>query len=91
MNEKTLKRIQANLDALNAPKELWAKTGKIELQTTQLRTCTVVRPKGGLGTMGWWPKPWDAAVIKRRETPAQAFLRVNKKWSWNDIQLLGSK
>ena len=40
----------------------------------------IVRPKGALGTCGFWPRAWQAACVGRRETDRQAFLRANPNW-----------
>jgi hypothetical protein len=36
----------------------------VELEATKLGNCWAVRPKGGLGTMGWSPFPWTAMFVK---------------------------
>lgn len=52
----------------------------IELETVQLRDCMIVRPAGRCGTMGWHPKAWTCAVVKRGQTALDAFLMANKNW-----------
>ena len=57
----------------------------MKLEVTELRTLNkIVRPAGARGTCGFSPKPWTAAVMKRGETPEQAFLRTNPKWKESD-------
>jgi hypothetical protein len=63
-------------------------TTKIYLETERLRTCTIVRPAGTLGTMGFHPKAWQAAAIGRRETPLGAFLSANPNWKPTEIQAI---
>lgn len=53
----------------------------IELETERLRGSVIVRPKGALGTCGWHPQAWTAAMMRRGETPKAAFLRVNPNWA----------
>lgn len=37
----------------------------IELEATRLNGGTwAVRPKGQLGTCGWYPQPWTVAYVK---------------------------
>jgi hypothetical protein len=41
---------------------------------------TIIRPRGTVGTCGWSPLPWQAAILEPGETPEEAFLRVNPLW-----------
>ena len=52
----------------------------ISVETVRLRTNSVARPVGSLGTTGFHPAPWQVAPIRRGETPEQAFCRVNPRW-----------
>jgi hypothetical protein len=45
----------------------------------------IVRPAEALGTCGWHPKAWTLAVMKKRDTPQSAFLRVNPNWTEGDV------
>ena len=36
----------------------------MELEATRLRNCWAIRPKGQLGSMGWYPKPWAVQFVK---------------------------
>lgn len=44
-----------------------------------------VRPKGQLGTIGWYPKAWQCVFVKNPENAFDAFFDANKNWSWNDL------
>ena len=58
----------------------------MELEVEVLRSGTrLVRPKGTLGTCGWYPKAWQVAVIHRREAPAAAFVRANPNWAPHEV------
>lgn len=47
----------------------------------------IVRPEHGLGTCGWYPKAWQAVVLRRRESPIEAFLAANRNWSWSELEV----
>ena len=49
---------------------------------------TIIRPRGALGTCGWSPLPWQAAILEPGETPEEAFLRVNPRWEAADENTL---
>lgn len=56
-----------------------------DLETMHLRTCTIVRPAGTCGSMGWHPKAWQCAVVRQRQSAVDAFLRANPNWTRSDI------
>jgi hypothetical protein len=58
----------------------------MKLTVTRLRTCSIVRPSGQLGTMGWSPKPWTCAATEGRQSPIEIFLRYNRQWARSDIE-----
>lgn len=60
---------------------------KLELETERLRTCTIVRPVGALGTMGFSPKAWQVAKVYGRESPITAFLKSNKNWTRDEVTM----
>lgn len=37
-----------------------------ELEATRLRKVWAVRPKGQLGTIGWYPRPWEVVYVSAR-------------------------
>jgi len=57
----------------------------MKLVTEKLRTYAIVRPASGLGTCGFSPKPWQAGIIKRNESPKMAFLRANPNWTIEEL------
>ena len=58
----------------------------IRLETDKLRSCTLVRPVGTLGTCGFYPKAWSVAVIRSNESPTRAFLRANPNWKPEELE-----
>ena len=59
-----------------------------ELEVTHLRNYKIVRPLGAMGTCGFHPKAWQAAVIKKRprETAVSAFWRANPNWKEQEVK-----
>jgi len=60
------------------------------LEIDRLRTCTLVRPSGTLGTCGFYPKAWQVAVLSTRKNPIESFLECNPNWTQSDIKGLDS-
>ena len=58
----------------------------IRLEVVKLRSCTLVRPVGTLGTCGFHPKAWSVADIGRNESPNRAFLRANPNWKPEELE-----
>lgn len=58
-----------------------------KLETLRLSTCTIVRPAGTCGSMGWSPKAWQCVAIKRGQSPIAAFLAGNKNWADNEVTM----
>ena len=56
----------------------------VRLEITKLRTGSIVRPENQLGTIGWYPKAWQAAYVNNN--PISSFLANNPNWSTQDIQ-----
>lgn len=53
----------------------------LNLDVTTLSSGTrIVRPAGALGTCGWHPRAWIAAVMQRGDSPESAFYRANPRW-----------
>jgi hypothetical protein len=60
---------------------------KMVLETVRLRTCTIVRPTGTGGMMGFSPKAWQIAEVYGRESPITAFLKSNKNWTRDEVTM----
>jgi hypothetical protein len=45
----------------------------------------VIRPKGQLGTCGWYPKPWTCVFVKNLNNVFDKFFIANKQWLWDDF------
>ena len=51
---------------------------RIELEATQLRGNTyAVRPKGQLGTCGWYPYAWTVQYVRARSASEAVFKAAN--------------
>ena len=56
----------------------------VNLEVTKLDNGTkLIKPENQLGTHGFSPKAWTAAVV--RKNPIPSFLAANKAWSKKDI------
>lgn len=58
----------------------------MRLEIDHLRTCTLVRPVGTLGTCGFHPKAWQVAVLNTRKDPIESFLQFNPNWTQSEIE-----
>lgn len=50
----------------------------MELEATKLRTCWAVRPKGQLGTCGFYPVAWTVVYVTDARTAEEAIRRAHK-------------
>jgi hypothetical protein len=57
----------------------------LELETVTLRTCVIVRPAHSCGTMGWSPKAWQCATVRRGQNAVDAFLQENTNWKHHEV------
>lgn len=42
------------------------------LEATKYKKGWLVRPRGALGTCGWWPKPWTAYYTEKARSADEA-------------------
>ena len=47
----------------------------------------IVRPVGALGTCGFYPKAWQAAIVKDQGNVIDAFLKVNQNWTREEVTI----
>lgn len=58
------------------------------LEVIHLNDGSYVRPFGAVGTCGFSPRAWQIALIEPWQTPVDAFLEVNPKWSLYEHEML---
>jgi len=56
-----------------------------DLAVDRLRSGSIVRPAGQLGSVGWYPKAWSAAYVTRKGA-VNSFLANNPNWYFEDIK-----
>ena len=56
----------------------------VRLEVEKLRLGSIVKPEGQLGTIGWYPKAWQAAYVTNK-CAIHSFLNSNHNWNTEDI------
>lgn len=60
---------------------------KVKLETITLKGGDFVRPSHGLGSCGFYPKGWQLAVVKKRQSLIDAFLANNPNWKREELTI----
>jgi hypothetical protein len=55
---------------------------KIEVEAVKLSSGWYVRPKGALGTCGWYPHPWEITYIPKAQGANDAVRKAHKYARW---------
>jgi hypothetical protein len=55
---------------------------KIELEAVKLFESWYVRPKGALGSCGFYPRPWEITYIPKANGANDAIRRAHKYARW---------
>ena len=63
------------------------KNKKTKLEIIKLITGEFVKPINECGTCGFYPKAWQIAPIRKKQSPIDSFLNCNKNWNINEVTI----